>query len=45
LTLCSTSFLTRSVQLTFSHSSPAPRFKTYKEFLIYFSKCPSFCTI
>jgi hypothetical protein len=27
------------------HSSPAPNFKTFKAFLIYFSKCPSFGTM
>jgi hypothetical protein len=27
------------------HPSPAPHFKTFKVFLICFSKCPSFSTI
>jgi len=45
LTLCSTSpFFTRSVRLIFFHYSPAPHFKTFQMFLIYFPKGPSFST-
>jgi len=44
LTLCNTSFLTRSVQLISGSPPPAPHFTTSQVFLIYFPKCPTFST-
>jgi hypothetical protein len=45
LTLCNTFSISHTIGLTVLHPSPAPHFKTFRVFLIYFPKCPSFSTI
>jgi len=45
LTLCNTSFFSHDGPTDSLHLSPVPHFKTFQVFLIYFLKCPIFCTI
>jgi hypothetical protein len=37
--------LTHTISPTVLHPSPAPHFKSFQVFQLYFSKCPSFSTV